>query len=91
MDLIFVFQLVGAAWRELIRFRYIAMIVGVLLAFVVLMFGAAWQEKYAVQTTLYADRQNIIQPLLAGQAQVTRVDEERQLVRDTIVNFSIPH
>ncbi len=86
MDLIYVIQLIRAVLKELWRHKYQALATGITASFIVLAAGMAWQEQYEVNTTLYADRQNIISPLLAGQAQVTRVENRRQLVTDLITS-----
>jgi len=86
VDLLFIIQIAKTVLRELRRFRYWAILIGMVAAFAVLVWGMFWQEKYKVSTTLYVDRQNIIQPLLAGQAQITRVEERRQIVRDRMLS-----
>lgn len=86
MDLIYVIQLIRAVLKELWRHKYQALLAGICIAFVILGFGFVWQEQYKVTTTLYADRQNIISPLLAGQAQVTKVENRHQLVKDLMLS-----
>lgn len=86
MDLVYVIQLVRAVLKELWRHKYEGLLAGICAAFLVLAFGFTWNEQYEVNTTLYADRQNIISPLLAGQAQVTTVENRRQLVKDLITS-----
>ena len=85
MDLIYIIQLVRAVLKELWRHKYQALLTGICSAFLILGYGFIWQEQYQVATTLYADRQNIISPLLEGQAQVTEVENRAQLVRDLML------
>jgi polysaccharide chain length determinant protein (PEP-CTERM system associated) len=89
VDLLFVISLAKATIRELHKFRYVAIIVGIVTGFTLLVLGMFWQEKYAVSTTLYADRQNIIRPLLEGQASVTDVEAQRQVVTDIMLSRRI--
>ncbi len=86
MDLIYIIQLVRAVLKELWRHKYQALLTGICSAFLILGYGFIWQEQYQVATTLYADRQNIISPLLEGQAQVTEVENRAQLVRDLMLS-----
>lgn len=86
MDFVFVIQLIKAVIRELWRYRYGALLLGGLVSLAILAYGMLWNEKYSVTATLYADQQNIIAPLLRGQAQVTEVEEQIQLVKDLILS-----
>lgn len=86
MDLLTLLQVARACLREFWHFKYVALLMGAVLAFLVLAFGVVWKEKYTVTTTLYADNQNIIQPLLAGQATVTKFEDRVQIVKDTMLS-----
>jgi len=86
MDLLFVLQLLKNILKELWLHKYLSLFSGIAIAFAILMFGYLWQEKYQVSTTIYADSQNIIQPLLEGQAQVTRVEDKSQVVKDLMLS-----
>ena len=86
MDLLFVIQLLRNVLKELWLHKYLSLFSGIFIAFSVLFVGYLWQEKYQVSTTIYADSQNIIQPLLEGQAQVTRVEDKSQVVKDLMLS-----
>ena len=86
MDLLFVLQLLRNILKELWLHKYLSLFSGIAIAFAILMFGYLWQEQYEVSTTIYADSQNIIQPLLEGQAQVTRVEDKSQVVKDLMLS-----
>ena len=86
MDLLFVIQLLRNILKELWLHKYWSLFSGIVIAFTILMLGYLWQEKYQVSTTIYADSQNIIQPLLEGQAQVTRVEDKSQVVKDLMLS-----
>lgn len=51
---------------------------------ITLVVGIFYPLKYQSSTTIYADQQNIIKPLLAGQASVTRVQDRARVVREVI-------
>lgn len=86
MDFYYLFGLSKTILRELFRFRFPALIVGIIFSLVLLAVGVVYDEKYEVTTTLYADRQNIIQPLLEGKASVTDVEEQLQEVYDVMMS-----
>ncbi len=89
MDFLFILQLARAGFRELWLHRYAALFGGFTIAVGILIYGMLWQEKYTVSTSLYADQQNIIAPLLQGQAQVTKVEDQLQVVRDLMLSNRI--
>ena len=82
-------QLARAGFRELWLHRYAALFGGFAIAVVILVYGMFWQEKYTVSTSLYADQQNIIAPLLQGQAQVTKVEDQLEIVKDLMLSNRI--
>ncbi len=80
----------GQGFRELWLHRYAALFGGFTIAVGILVYGMLWQEKYTVSTSLYADQQNIIAPLLQGQAQVTNGRETSfRVVRDLMLSNRI--
>ncbi|MBT8138844.1 MAG: chain length-determining protein [Gammaproteobacteria bacterium] len=89
MDFFYIAQLARACLRELWLHRYGALAGGFLVGIAVLVFGMFWQEKYTVSSSLYADRQNIIAPLLKDRAQVTKVEDQIQLVKDLMLSNRI--
>lgn len=86
MDLLYVMQFLKTVLKELWHLKFAVLATGACAAFAVLGYGFLWQEKYEVTTKLYADRQNIISPLLAGQAQVTKIENRKQVVRDLMLS-----
>lgn len=86
MDLLFAIQLLRNVIKELWLHKYLTLFSSIAIAFSILLLGYLWQEKYQVSTTIYADSQNIIQPLLEGQAQVTRVEDKSQVVKDLMLS-----
>ena len=51
---------------------------------VVLVAGLFYPSSFSTSVTLFADKSNIIAPLLHGQAAVTRVNEQSRIVKETI-------
>lgn len=50
----------------------------------VITLGLIYPLNYVSNTTIHADQQNIIAPLLEGQAEVTRVADQTRIVREVI-------
>jgi len=86
VDLLYAIQLVKAVLRELWRHKYPAVLTGIATAYLAMGYGYMWNENYEVTTKLFADRQNIIRPLLAGRAPITRVENRTQVVRDVMLS-----
>ncbi len=83
MDTVYLKDLIWALKAELIRFRFwvVALLIG--LSFAILALGALWPKSYSTNAMLFADITNIIEPLMKGQAEVTKLDRSEQ-ARDTI-------
>lgn len=84
MDIAAYLQYAKAALVELWRFRYLSMLTAFVIALCGLLIGYFWQEKYLSSATIVADQTNIITPLLRGQAEATRLQNQLQIVRDTL-------
>lgn len=78
MDAALLLELLSAAWREIQVLKMKLFFFFALLSFAVLAVGFFWAEKYETSTKLYADVTNIIQPLLAGRAEVTKLDPTKE-------------
>ncbi len=68
---------------ELIRFRFAAVTLGLVVLFLVLGVGLTWQNQYVSRAILEVDDSNIIKPLLRGRAEfadIDRVDEAKNLM-----------
>ncbi len=89
MDLVFIVDFLKILARECWKHRFWVLFSGFFIALGTLVFGALWEEKYNVEATLYADQQNIIAPLLAGQASVTEVVDQLQVVKDLMLSERI--
>jgi len=78
MDKAYLKDILVALRAELIRFRYwcVALFIGV--SFSILAVGLIWPKTYTTSVVLIADVTNIIEPLLKGQAEVTKIDRSEQ-------------
>lgn len=78
MDMKFLVEIVKAVLRELLAFKKWVVGLFIVISLALLVLGEFWPERYESSVTLYADVTNIIQPLLAGRAEVTRIDRSRE-------------
>lgn len=78
MDKAYLKELLGALRAELIRFRFWSVIIFLAVSFCVLLVGMAWPKSYTTKVVLFADVTNIIEPLLKGRAEVTKIDRSEQ-------------
>lgn len=87
MDIHFYINFCKSVAREFWRFRFIAIFLGFAIAIGFVVLGMFWDETYTSRATIYADQSNIISPLLQGQAATTRVDNQLQVVKDTLLSI----
>lgn len=68
---------------ELIKFKLLLVVVFLSVTFVILALAFSLPKSYATRAILFADQTNIIEPLLKGRAEITKVDrgaEARDLI-----------
>lgn len=70
---------INAILKEVNLHKGKAVLCFALITFLVVTLGIFWPKKFESTAIVFADDQNIIKPLLAGQAEVTRVNETDQL------------
>ena len=78
MDKAFLKDIITALRAELIRFRYWCVFLFVLISFSLIGIGMLWPKTYTTSAVLFADVTNIIEPLLKGQAEMTKIDRSEQ-------------
>ncbi|MEJ2681843.1 MAG: chain length-determining protein [Gammaproteobacteria bacterium] len=76
-------SLLNAFFRELIAWRVLCVLLFGVTTFATLAVGFYWPKVYESKATIYVDQQNIIEPLLRGSAEVTRLDQAK-VARETI-------
>ncbi|MDX1693646.1 MAG: lipopolysaccharide biosynthesis protein [Ketobacteraceae bacterium] len=80
----FPIQFVKALIKEIIAHRVLVTLIFSSILIAVVLAGLFYPLKYTSSTTIHADQQNIIAPLLEGQAEVTRVQDRSRVVREVI-------
>lgn len=88
-QLALVFQYIGVVFREAYRHRYVFAIAFAIVSLSLVGLGLIAPKTYTSSATVYADRANIIQPLLSGQTSVTNVEDEVRVVKETIYSPSV--
>ncbi|RZA07745.1 MAG: chain length-determining protein [Moraxellaceae bacterium] len=78
MDKAYLKDLILALKTELVRFRFWFVALFLALSFAVLAIGALWPKTYATNALLVADVTKIIEPLLKGSAEITKMDRSEQ-------------
>ena len=79
--------LLNVFFRELIAWRVLCVIIFGVVTFTTLGVGFYWPKVYESKAAIYVDQQNIIEPLLRGSAEVTRLDQAK-VARETIYSRS---
>ena len=88
MDKVYLRDLIWAIKAELIRFRFWCVAFFIVISFSLMLLGMVWPKHYSTTAMLYADVTNIIEPLLKGSAEVTKIDRSEQ-ARNVIYTRSI--
>lgn len=78
MDKAYLRDLLVALRAELIRFRFWCALLFLLVAYLFLVVGLLWPKSYTTKVVLFADVTNIIEPLLKGRAEITKIDRSEQ-------------
>jgi len=78
MDKVYLKEMLFALRAELIRFRFWCVLLFIGIAYTALGVGLIWPKSYTTSAVLFADVTNIIEPLLKGSAEVTKIDRSEQ-------------
>lgn len=78
MDKGYLTDMLVALKAELIRFRFWCVMLFLGTSFLVLGLGLIWPKNYTTSAILFADETNILEPLLKGSAEVTKIDRSEQ-------------
>jgi len=71
--------------RELVAWRLLVVTLLGLISFSILGLGFFWPQVFVSSAVIYVDQQNIIEPLLRGSAEVTRLDQAT-VARETVMS-----
>lgn len=78
MDKAYLRDLLAALRAELVRFRFWFALLFLGVAYLFLFVGLIWPKSFTTKVVLFADVTNIIEPLLKGRAEITKIDRSAQ-------------
>lgn len=78
MDTGYLNDILMALKAELIRFRFWCVLLFLGVSYAILGLGLVWPKNFTTSAVLFADETNIIEPLLKGSAEVTKIDRSEQ-------------
>ena len=78
MDKAYLKDLLNSLRAELVRFRYLCVVLFIAVSFLLLFLGITWPKKFTTSAVLFADQTTIIEPLLKGSAEMTKIDRSEQ-------------
>jgi polysaccharide chain length determinant protein (PEP-CTERM system associated) len=84
MDLSSLLKYLYVAINEAWQHKYKCLFGFVFVAFVVLLIGTRWPAKFETSTTIFADNQNILRPLLDEQAAQSNLQDQTRVVKDML-------
>lgn len=82
----FVISFVKVLLREAIHFKTYVALCFAIVSLAVLGVGLVYPKTFESYATVHADQQNIIRPLLAGQAATTSVSDQSRVVREVVTS-----
>jgi polysaccharide chain length determinant protein (PEP-CTERM system associated) len=75
-------QYIDVVFREMWQRKFLCLFGFALISYSVLTIGIFWNSKFEVSTTIFADNQNILKPLLAEQAAQSQVQNQESVVKE---------
>lgn len=84
LDSSYYINFVKAVLKEILHHRVLVTVFFSFSMLAIVISGLFYQPVYNTSTTLHADQQNIIAPLLRGQAEVTGVQKRSKIVQEVI-------
>ena len=75
LDASFIINFVKVVIREAINHKTIVAVSFAIVSLAVLLVGTQFPKQFSARTQIYADSQNIIRPLLQGQAATTSISD----------------
>jgi len=82
MNYTLLMQYVDVVFREMWQRKFLCLFGFALISYLVLTIGIFWNSKFEVSTTIFADNQNILKPLLAEQATQGKVQNQESVVKE---------
>lgn len=85
-DAAYIFKFIKVVIREAIDKKTLVACAFALITLLVLLVGTQFPKNFSAETKIYADSQNIIRPLLQGQASTTGVSDHVRTVREVVTS-----
>lgn len=82
----YIIEFVRVVLREAINFKTLFVVFFAIISLLVLAVGAVYPKKFTSETKIFADNQNIIKPLLQGQASTTNISNQVRSVRESVTS-----
>tara|TARA_R110001592_G_scaffold363375_1_gene686365 strand:- start:5307 stop:6851 length:1545 start_codon:yes stop_codon:yes gene_type:complete len=82
MDFSLILKYVNVVFREAWQRKFLCLFGFAVISFTVLVVGMFWSSKFEVSTTIFADNQNILKPLLNNQAAQGSVQNQSKVVQE---------
>jgi len=86
IDASYILKFIKVVIREAIAKKTLVTCAFALISLLVLLVGTQFPKKFSAETKIYADSQNIIRPLLQGQASTTSVSDHVRTVREVVTS-----
>ncbi len=80
MDKVYIREMWQALKRELVNFRYLSVFLFAFVSFAILGVGCLWPNTFETSAVLFADKTNIIEPLLKEVTKVARSEQAGNLI-----------
>ena len=84
MDFGLVIKFIRVIFREIWQRKFFCLLAFASVSFCVLVIGHFWPSKFETSTTIFADNQNILKPLLVNQAEQSEVQNQTRVVKEMI-------
>lgn len=85
----FVLEFVKVLLREAIRHKSWVALGFAFVSLAVLVLGLVLPKNFVSNTMVHADQQNIIKPLLEGQAATTKISDQSRIVREVVMSHRL--
>ena len=82
----YIFEFIRVLLREMLRYKTWVILIFAVISLVVVAAGLLYPKKYMSSSSVFADQQNIIKPLLEGQASTTSVTDQGRVVREVVMS-----
>ena len=82
----YIFEFIRVLLREMLRYKTWVILIFAVISLAVVAVGLVYPKKYMSSSSVFADQQNIIKPLLEGQASTTSVTDQGRVVREVVMS-----